>query len=60
MIANIDLRLLAKGAGISLWQIADKLGYSDQKLYRDWRQELSESEKEVIREVIKELQTDNR
>lgn len=55
MKANEDLRLLARGNGVSLWEIADKLGVSDQKLFRDWRHELPETEKERIRTIIEEL-----
>ena len=50
--ANQDLRMLAKGAGVPLWAIAEKLGYSEGTLIRNWRQELSREEKATIREII--------
>ena len=52
---NNDLRMLAKGNGIPLWMISDKLSVSEQTLIRHWRRELSLDEKEQIRSIIEEL-----
>ena len=56
VVANKELRMLARGAGVPLWQIAEKLGCSDQKLFRDWRKELRSEEQAQIREIIIQLQ----
>jgi len=53
--ANCDLRMLAKGNGVPLWAIADKLRVSEQTLIRRWRKELPENEKEAIRSAITDI-----
>jgi len=53
--SNNDLRQAAQTANIPLWAIADQLGISDQKLFRDWRRELSAEDKQRIRKIIDEL-----
>ena len=45
---NLDIRLMAAGHGIKLWQIADSLGISDCTFSRKLRKEISESEKQEI------------
>ena len=50
--SNIDLRLLARGKGVPLWKIADRLGVSDQTLFRQWREELSDDKKKEVIEAI--------
>lgn len=51
--ANLDLRQAMKEANIKQWQIADLMGYSEATLVRKLRKELSEKEKQVILQVIK-------
>ena len=54
---NEDVRLLAKGAGVTLWKIADCIGVSEATLTRILRKPLdSEKKEEIIRaiETIKE------
>lgn len=52
---NLDIRLMAAGHGIKLWQIADSLGISDCTFSRKLRKEISESEKQEIFAIIEEL-----
>ncbi|RGX55704.1 MULTISPECIES: hypothetical protein [Anaerotruncus] len=54
-MANQDIKLEAAGAGVKLWQIADKLGIMDTNFSRKLRKELSTEEKEHIRQIIAEL-----
>lgn len=52
---NQDIRLEAAGAGIRLWQIAEKLGYNDCYFSRKLRHELSTDEKSKIRFIISQF-----
>ena len=52
---NQDIKLRAAGAGVRLWQIAEKLGIADSSLSRKLRKELSENEKRKIFGIIDEL-----
>lgn len=45
MRANLDIRAKAKGAGVKLWEIADKLGITDSHFSRKLRHELPQAEK---------------
>ena len=54
-MANRDIKLAAAGAGVRIWQIADRLGMRDNNLSRKLRYELSDEEKEKILAIIKEL-----
>lgn len=54
-MANQDVRLAAAGAGVKLWQVAEKLGIADCSLSRKLRRELPAEEKEKIFRVIREL-----
>lgn len=54
-MANQDIRLEAAGAGVKLWQIADKLGIADNNFSRKLRKELPEEQKAKIREIIDQL-----
>ena len=54
-MANQDIRRIAAGAGVKLWQIADALGIADCSLSRKLRKELPRGEKERIVAIIKEL-----
>lgn len=50
--ANLDVRECAKKAGIYLWQIAAAIGVSEPTFNRRMRVEMSETEKEQVKEVI--------
>lgn len=52
---NQDIRRTAAGAGIRLWQIAEKLGIADCNFSRKLRKELPQDEKEKIFSIIREL-----
>lgn len=55
MRANLDIRAKAKGAGVKLWEIADKLGIIDSNFSRKLRHELPQSEKQRIFSAIEEI-----
>lgn len=52
---NQDVRQVAAGAGIRLWQIAEALGIADCNFSRKLRRELPAEEKEKIFSIIREL-----
>ena len=54
-MVNMDIRRAAAGAGLKLWQIADKLGIADSSLSRKFRKELSSTDREKILAIINEL-----
>jgi len=55
MATNDEIRRSAAGAGVRLWQIAEKLGYSDSYFSRKLRYELDSDEKRKIQFIIAEL-----
>ena len=52
---NDDIRLMAAGNGVKLWQIADVLGLKDSNFSRLLRKELSPEEKQRIYDIIENL-----
>lgn len=52
---NQDVRCMAAGNGVRLWQIAEALGMADCSLSRKLRKELPAEEKAKIFEVIEQL-----
>lgn len=54
-MCNQDIKRTAAGAGVRLWQIADKLGVADCNFSRKLRHELPDEEKEKIFSIIAEL-----
>lgn len=54
-MCNIDVRRVAAGNGVRLWQVADALGIADAQLSRKLRKELPDDEKEKIFEIIQEI-----
>lgn len=54
-MANQDIRLMAAGYGVKLWQVADALGIADCSLSRKLRRELSQDEKQKIFAIINRL-----
>lgn len=54
-MSNQDIRRMAAGAGVKLWQIADALGIADCSLSRKLRKELAPEEKEKIFSIIQSL-----
>lgn len=51
-MCNVDIRRVAAGNGVRLWQIADALGISDAQFSRKLRREISTEEKEKVFEII--------
>lgn len=54
-MANEDIKLEARGNGVPLWQIAEKLGISEPTMTRRLRKELNTEEKARIRAIIAEI-----
>lgn len=54
-MANEDVRLLAKGAGVALWEIADYIGVSEATVTRILRKSLDSAKKKKIIEAIEEI-----
>lgn len=54
--ANQTIRRTAAGAGVKLWQIADKLGYTDSYFSRLLRKELPKDKQAQIMQIIAELE----
>lgn len=52
---NKDIRQAITSANVYYWQVADKLGIQDGTFSRKLRHELSEEEKQKIRQAIEEL-----
>ena len=52
---NQDIRRMAAGNGVRLWQIAEALEMADCSLSRKLRKELPSEEKAKIFEVIEQL-----
>lgn len=57
---NVDIRNMAGGYGIKLWQVADALGMNESAFSRKLRKELPCEEKQRIMEAIERLAQDNR
>jgi hypothetical protein len=55
MQANVDIRQTANAERVKLWQIADRLGYTDATFSRKLRHELPDPEKAKIKAIIAEL-----
>ena len=53
---NQNIRKAAAGAGVKLWQIADKLGYTDSYFSRLLRKELPEDKQAQIMQIIADLE----
>jgi DNA-binding Lrp family transcriptional regulator len=54
-MANMDIRLKAKGSGVPLWKLAESMGISEPTLTRRLRVELLEDEKNKLAKLIEEL-----
>lgn len=54
-MCNCDIRNMAGGYGVKLWQIADALGIADCSLSRKLRKELPNGEKRKIFGIIENL-----
>lgn len=54
-MANEDIRNEVKSANLKLWQVSDLLGIRDTEFSKKLRKELSEEEKNKIRQAIKTI-----
>ena len=54
-MCNVDIRRMAAGNGVPLWQIADAMGIADCSLSRKLRKELTPEEKSRVFSIIEEL-----
>lgn len=57
---NLDVRRAAKAAGVPLWQIAEKLEFSEPTMTRKMRHELPKSEKSRIFKAIEQIETERK
>lgn len=55
MLANKDVRTIAKEKGVRLWEVAEYLKISEPTMTRKLRRELPDSEKQEIFKIIDEL-----
>ena len=53
---NQTIRRTAAAAGVKLWQIADRMGYTDSYFSRLLRKELPEEKQAEILQIISELE----
>lgn len=58
MRANEDIRRAAGGAGVRIWQIAEKFGVTDSYFSRKLRKEFSAEERAKAMRFIDELRDD--
>ena len=54
-VANAEIRIAAKRAGVCLWQIAERVGVNAGNFSRKLRRELPAQERDKILEIISEL-----
>ncbi|WP_288705544.1 hypothetical protein [uncultured Ruminococcus sp.] len=52
---NQDLRTYAKEKGVCLWQVAQALGISEPTMTRRMRRELSQQDKQAMRDIVDAL-----
>lgn len=57
-LANQDIRDACKENNVTLWQVAEQLGYADTTLSKHLRRELPDSKKREILDIIKQLGTE--
>ena len=56
--ANLEIRQAIKDAGLTQWEVADLMGYSEATIVRKLRKELSQEEKTNMLQVIKNNKED--
>lgn len=54
-MCNKDLRTYAKEKGVCLWQVAQVLGISEPTMTRRMRRELSQQDKQAMRDMVDAL-----
>ncbi len=58
-MTNAEIKSTAKAKGVTLWQIADRLGISEPTMTRKMRHELPEAEQTRILSIIDDIATEN-
>jgi len=58
-MANHDIRQEIESSGVRYWQVAERFGCTDGNLSRKLRRELSDEDKEKIRDIIEEIKGGN-
>ncbi|MBR2086929.1 MAG: hypothetical protein IJ906_07320 [Oscillospiraceae bacterium] len=56
-MANTEIKLKAAGAGVRLWEIAEKLGINDGNFSRKLRHELPDDMKQRVLSIIDEIRS---
>lgn len=56
-MTGAEVREMILAAGLRLWQVADRLGMTDNSFSRRLRHDFTQSEVDRVREIIDELQT---
>lgn len=54
-MTNLDIRMAAKSAGVTQWQIADELGVCEMTVSRWYRYELPQEKKKQILAAIEKI-----
>lgn len=54
-MTNAEIKLKAAGAGVRLWEIAEKLGINDGNFSRKLRHELPDDMKQRVLSIIDEI-----
>lgn len=54
-MCNQELRTYAKEKGVCLWQVAQALGISEPTMTRRMRRELSQQDKQAMRDIVDAL-----
>ncbi|MDE7389367.1 MAG: hypothetical protein K2M82_00250 [Lachnospiraceae bacterium] len=55
MLANTDIRTMAKEKGVRIWEVAEIMKISDPTMTRKLRKELPDTEKQRIFTIIDEI-----
>jgi hypothetical protein len=55
---NTDIRNFIRVSGFCSWQVAEKLGFHENTLYRLLRKDLDQQEKNRIFQALEELKTE--
>lgn len=58
-MANRDIKLAIAGAGLTQYQVADALGWSESGFSRKLRRELPAEEREAILEIVDKLKKES-
>lgn len=57
-MTGAEVREMILSAGLRLWQVADRLGMTDNSFSRRLRHDFNQTEVDRVRQIIKELQAE--